>query len=164
MVSQWKWWAGRMAAAARWKGPAAPAMKSFKSKFGLPVLRDYRVAAPEEFWVKFPVNTELEGKSLINPKRLAGLSMALGTSDPDALAVVCRNLEGGAEIGCVGAFREPSVSTNAPSAFEYPVEVTDAVASWVEKKFVYGPVKREQVPAGVKISGIMCRPKPNGSA
>ena len=164
MVSQWKWWARRMAAAAQWEGPAAPALKIFKSKFGLPVLRDYRVAAPEEFWVKFPVNTELEGKSLINPKRLAGLSIALGTSDPDALAVVCRNLEGGAEIGCVGAFREPSVSTNAPSAFEYPVEVTDAVASWVEKKFVYGPVKREQVPAGVKISGIMCRPKPNGSA
>ena len=84
-----------MAPAARWKGPAAPAMKSFTSKFGLPVLRDYRVAAPEEFWEKFLVNRELEGKSLINPKRLAGLSMALGISDPEALAVVCRNLEGG---------------------------------------------------------------------
>ena len=53
-----------MAAAARWKGPAAPAMKSFKSKFGLPVLRDYRVAAPGEFWEKFPVNRELHRREV----------------------------------------------------------------------------------------------------
>ena len=64
----------------------------------------------------------------------------------------------------MGEFRHASVSSNAPSAFEFPVEVTDAVASWVDKKFVFGPVRREDVPEGVKISGIMCRRKPNGSA
>ena len=138
--------------------------RSFQGKFGLPVLRDYRAAAPEEFWDSFPVNNEMSGKSLVSPSRLRGLAMALGVSDPAALEKVCSNLEGGAEIGCVGEFRHASVSSNAPSAFEFLVEVTDAVASWVDKKFVFGPVRREDVPEGVKISGIMCRRKPNGSA
>ena len=69
--------------------------RSFQGKFGLPVLRDYRAAAPEEFWDSFPVNNEMSGKSLVSPSRLRGLAMALGVSDPAALEKVCSNLEGG---------------------------------------------------------------------
>ncbi len=32
-----------------------------------------------------------------------------------------------------------------------------------DKGFLYGPVREDEVPAGAKISGIMVRPKPNGS-
>ena len=61
----------------------------------MPVLHDYRAAAPEEFWDSFPVNNEMSGKSLVSPSRLRGLAMALGVSDPAALEKVCSNLEGG---------------------------------------------------------------------
>lgn len=41
--------------------------------------------------------------------------------------------------------------------------MTDAVASWVTKGFVRGPVNLDQVPEEAKVNGIMCRPKPDGS-
>jgi hypothetical protein len=41
--------------------------------------------------------------------------------------------------------------------------VTDAIADWVTKGYAFGPVKEEQLPATAKVSGILVRPKPNGS-
>lgn len=80
------------------------------------------------------------------------------------LDLACFELEVGADIGCVGRFREPSHSKNAPSAFEYAAEVTESIASWTAKGLVRGPLEENEVPANAKINGIMCRPKPNGSA
>jgi len=77
---------------------------------------------------------------------------------------VCERIRNGANIGCKGNFRSASSSTNAPSAYQYGAEVSDAIAAWVDKGFAYGPVTRDQVPPDAKINGIMVRPKPNGSA
>jgi hypothetical protein len=41
--------------------------------------------------------------------------------------------------------------------------VTDAIAEWVAKGYAFGPVTAAEVPAAAKVSGIMVRPKPNGS-
>ncbi len=41
--------------------------------------------------------------------------------------------------------------------------MTDAIATWVKKGFVRGPIEIESVPADAKINGIMVRPKPDGS-
>jgi len=136
----------------------------FKSKFGLPKLDDYSTAAPAEFWESFPVNRDRGGGSLLNAARLEGLVLSTGVTDPAMLELVCKDLKEGADIGCRGKYRERSVSKNAPSAYEYPEEVTDAVAGWVHEKFALGPLTAAEVPPGAKINGIMCRPKPNGSA
>ena len=72
-------------------------------------------------------------------------------------------IERGADIGCRGAARLPSRSSNAASAFDCGPQVTDAIAEWVQKGYAYGPVDATAVPPGAKISGIMVRPKPNGS-
>ena len=90
--------------------------------------------------------------------------MLLGTSDRDRFGKVMADLKRGADIGCQGPARNPTFSTNAPSAFQFPREVTDAVASWVHGKVAFGPVPVQLVPANAKINGIMCRQKPNGSA
>jgi hypothetical protein len=63
--------------------------------------------------------------------------------------------------GCVGC-REPTRSGNAASALEAGEQVTDAVASWVKKGFVRGPLAPACIPADAKVSGLMCRPKPVG--
>jgi len=99
----------------------------------------------------------------LNGKRLKQLADALGCSDQDRLARVLQYVEKGADIGCRGQARLPSKSSNAASAFEYGPQVSDAVAEWVQKGYVFGPVDAEAVPATAKISGIMVRPKPNGS-
>jgi hypothetical protein len=41
-------------------------------------------------------------------------------------------------------------------------QLTDAVASWVKKGFVWGPLPLSEVPEGAKVNGLMCRPKPDG--
>jgi hypothetical protein len=137
-------------------------MKSFKPKMDLPVLADYSAVPPPSFWAKFPRNFA-RGKSMISATGLRSIAMAVGTSDPDRLDLVCRDLVQGADIGCRGEFRRPSRSGNAPSALECAREVTDAVASWVAAGFAIGPFTAEETPPDVKVSGIMTRPKPNGS-
>ena len=142
--------------------PDLPAAKVFKPKVPLPVLGDYSMDPGEQFWKEFPRNYQ-PGKSLISAVRLRGLAMAVGVTDVARLDIVCNDLRVGANIGCTGAYREPSRSANAPSALEFPREVTDAVASWVLAGFAVGPFEEEAVPADVKVNGIMTRPKPNGS-
>jgi len=142
--------------------PAPPAMKIFKPKIALPVLTDYSVPPPAAFWDAFPKNYA-RGKSLISASKLRGIALGVGTGDPGRLEVVCRDLEKGADIGCRGAYRLASRSGNAPSALEFPREVTDAVASWVAAGFAIGPFSEADTPEDVKINGIMTRPKPNGA-
>ena len=70
----------------------------------------------------------------------------------------------GASIGCRGEARLPSRSTNAPSAYEFGRQVSDALAAWVKQGFVMGPFKEGEVPKDAKISGIMVKIKPSGAA
>jgi len=158
-LEMWMAWAVEVAAA---PVPAGPPAKVFKPKVPLPTLESYEGDPGAEFWEQFPVNKK-PGKSLISAVKLRGLVMAVGTGDADRLALVCKDLTVGADIGCTGRWRGPSRSSNAPSAMEFPREVTDAVASWVAAGFAIGPFEEDQVPEGVKVSGIMTRPKPNGA-
>jgi hypothetical protein len=80
------------------------------------------------------------------------------------LEIICQDLTNGADIGCKGNFRQSSTSTNAPSAYEFGPEVTDAIAEWVSQGFAAGPFDTADRPTNAKVSGIMCRQKPNGSA
>ena len=158
-----RFWQERAVAVVDGLQPARVEKKVFQPKFNLPVLADYKGDPGEDFWNMFPKNNEMWGTSSISADRLMKRVAAVGTSDGERLKVVCGDLRAGADIGCEGGCRRASKSTNAPSAYEYPAQVTDAVASWVSKGFVYGPVAAEDVPAVAKVNGIMCRPKPNGS-
>jgi len=141
-----------------------PKPKIFKPKYRLPFIQDYRKPAGLEFWEVFPSRPPGPGLSLIDEKALCAVAAEAGKTDWPELEMVCGDIRCGANIGCEGPFREASESSNAPSAFEYAAQVTDSIASWIDKGFVFGPLGRNDLPQGVKISGIMCRPKPNGSA
>jgi hypothetical protein len=106
----------------------------------------------------------MEAKSLVCPAKLRQLAINLDCGAHPLLNVVCKDLTDGADIGCVGQPRSASVSTNAPSAYDFAPEVTDAVADWVTQGFAAGPFHPKDRPTGAKVSGIMCRQKPNGSA
>ena len=137
-------------------------MKKFVPKNGLPRLTDYKGNPGQQFWDKFPINLVADEASLIKVDKLYELGSKLGTVDQDRLEKACKDLRHGADIGCKGAVRGPSRSTNAASAFEHPEQVTDAVATWAVKRFVYGPVPLGLVPVDAKVNGIMVRPKPDG--
>jgi len=154
-------WLARAVLVLSWVAPV-PAVKQFKPKNNLPLLDDYSVPAPAAFWQQFPVNKLTERPALIDHVKLRALAEKVGISGRSAEEVYAA-LEHGADIGCVGDCRAASRSGNSPSSFEYGRQVTDAVATWIKKGFVRGPVDLAAVPAQAKVNGIMCRPKPDGS-
>jgi len=95
---------------------------------------------------------------------LRQLASQLGGGNHPLLEAVCNDLTNGADIGCKDPFRAASYSSNAPSALAFGPEVTDAIADWVEQGFAAGPFHPRHRPGNAKVSGIMCRQKPNGSA
>ena len=138
--------------------------KIFKAKFpGLPHLSDYRVPAPEAYWRLFPSNLLCPTKATVNAEAFKQLADTLGCSDWDRLARVLHRCQRSAEIGCNGEFRMPSRSSNSSNAYEFGLEISDAIASWISKGYAYGPVLPSEVPGSAKISGIMTRVKPDSS-
>ena len=147
-----------------WAAPPlpAPSRKTFQAKNALPRLRSYREDPVPGFWEKFPVNKEAAGWSLIKGDKLRVLAERVGYRGAQ-LDLLLKDLGSGADVGCRGSSRKATWSGNAASAYEFGEQVTDAVASWVVNGFVMGPVDRADLPGGVKVNGIMCREKPNGS-
>lgn len=144
--------------------PALPPPKTFKPKHVIPAISDYKAAQSPDFWAGFPKNDSLVGKSTICPQKLRNLAWSVGFKNQHLVDTVCKDLTDGADIGCRGAARAASVSTNAPSAFDFPAQITDAVADWLVSGFAAGPFDPALRPANAKINGMMCRQKPNGSA
>ena len=141
----------------------APLQKTFIPKFVLPVVLDYQADPGEVFWEAFPSYRSLGGRPLISPTSLLSIGLASGIANVAGLDVVYQDLLSGANIGCSGTAREPTRSGNAPSCWDFSEHITDAVAGWIQKKFVAGPFLEAELPVSAKVNGIMCRPKPNGS-
>ena len=144
MIDFWKQRAG---AVAEGGVLGAPPKKALKSKYGLPAGCDGRTDPGKEFWGKFPRQREQTGTVLVTAMKLMSLALAVGGVDMDMVKLVCVDLEQGADIGCRGGARGPTVSGNAASCQQYPEQITDAVGSWLEKGFAAGPFSREEVPA-----------------
>jgi len=139
-------------------------MKIFKPKFALPLLADYKNPPAAAFWDNFPKQLTMDATSLVCPLKLKALAERFGCHKHPTFNAIYKDLTLGADIGCSGAARLPTVSTNAPSAFQFGPEVTDSIADWVTQKFAAGPFDPADRPPNAKVNGIMCRQKPNGSA
>jgi len=154
-------WLLSLAALAHWAVPE-PVQKVFKPKNNLPVLESYSAPAPPSFWLQFPSNAARSKASMIDHVKLWALAVRTGLADRNAREI-CDWIQHGASVGCKEPFRGPTRSKNAATAVQYGRQVTDAVATWVRKGFVRGPVDLAEIPASAKVNGIMCRPKPDGS-
>ena len=79
--------------------------------------------------------------------------------------LVTRDLKEGVRLGVKEEFKVSSVSNNAASSMEYGEQVTDALVGWLHEGFAIGPFDTEEVPfEKTRISGVMCKIKPTGSA
>ena len=141
----------------------APPKKELGSKYKLPAGCDGSTDPGAEFWGKFPRKRDQKGTVLVTAMKLMSLALAVGGVDMRMVELVCQDLEQGADIGCRGVARGPTVSGNAASCRQYPEQITDAVGGWLEKGFAAGPFSKEEVPAQAKVNGMMCRPKPSGA-
>jgi len=139
-------------------------MRDFKPKNPeIPAMKCYKYISDKHFWDTFPKNYNEVGKSNIDPVSLKRLIDTYGTKDEKRTKLVIDRLTNGAEIGCVGNARNPTVQQNNKEALTYGRQVTDSVASWIKDGYVMGPVDEENVPATAKINGILTRVKPNGA-
>jgi hypothetical protein len=106
---------------------------------------------------------EEDVQSSMSHQQLSKLADELGVSDRPRLERVLERLMNGADIGCTGVFRAPSQCDNSKDSYKNGRQVTDAIASWIHKKFVYGPVSEEDLPATAKVNCILTREKPDGT-
>ena len=148
--------------------PAMPPMKEFKAKMGLQKLQDYKKPPLANFWSSWPKRTfeqALPSKSWVNSGRLRELAMKYQYSDWARLERVCHRLDHGANIGCNGRARLPTIGTNAISAYTFGDRVCDTLAKMIKDGIMVGPLDEEEIPwEGITISPIMVRLKPNGTA
>lgn len=140
-----------------------PPPKVFKPKHNLTKLDSYTEAAPDWFWYQFPKNLNSPGKPRINHCRLEELAVQNNFKDRKLLNKICKGIREGENIGCTGPSRNSSWSTNAPTSIQFGEQVTDAIADWIKKGFAYGPIDISEAPSDIKVNGIMCKEKPNGS-
>ena len=161
----WHKWRRVFAEAALAEPAVAEVPVQFVPRFPeIPTQTCYKVVSDKKFWDKFPENKTFSAKPGICSEALQAMVAEMGCSDIKRVDRVIGYLEKGADIGCRGRYRCPSVSGNAASAYECGAEVTDAIASWIADGYAAGPVDEEDVPAEAKVSGIMVRKKPNGAA
>ena len=139
-------------------------LKKFVPKFNLPLLENYDLPAPQNYWCHWPKNYKLEQESKINFELFRKLAVDAGFEDRELLEVVYSDLKYGAHIGCKGHYREPTISKNAPSAFEYGDRVSDSICEWLQAGYAAGPFEFDEIPENAKISGLMVKLKPTGKA
>ena len=131
-------------------------------------LDDYREAPSREWWSSFPKLTWKEGKILksqVNPTKLFMMATRIDYPDIATVMEIVNDIKNGCDIHCRGENLCPSLSLNAPSAYENGEKVTDAVANGIFRGIMIGRMEEEEVPFdSIKVNGIMVKLKPDDSA
>ena len=142
--------------------------KVFKSKHNMPKLDDYAKKPPDGFWnnvekVTWEDVSRIEGG--INADMLESMARQVDSLDKAMLDRVLSYVKNGARLGVSMECQVSSTSSNAASVLEHGEEVTDALVDWLHQRFVIGPFDPDNIPfENCKISGLMCKMKPNGKA
>ena len=86
----------------------------------------------------------------------------------DKVRYICGFLKEGASLGVQGEGQWPSAGKNNSLVLDFDARVADSLQGGIEDGYLCGPLTKEEVdmiwPEGVKISPMMVRLKPNGSA
>ena len=137
---EWTWFLGK-------PEPAESPKKLFISKHKTPLLLDYSLKAPESWWEDWPTLNWQDAKGMkssIDPVKMLGWARKAGHPDLGTVMEIVKDLRQGCDLGTRGEYLCPSVSTNAPSAYEYGDRVTDTIVDGIKKGIMMGPMKEEQ--------------------
>ena len=152
------------------KLPMLPLTKKvFKPKHpNVPLLSTYSTSPPLEFWEKIPKVTWEEGrkvKSPINATALFAEASRINYPDMATVMEIVNDVKYGCDIVCRGENLCPSVSSNAPSAYEHGEKITDAIVDGLHKRIMFGPMDEHEIPfESIKVNGMMVKLKPDNSA
>jgi hypothetical protein len=152
----------------------APPLKQFTPKCrNLDILEHYSGSKDlgEEYWSKWDKKdyTHRQG-SMVDHEALKRVAARLGYKDMGKVDLICNFLEhgAGASLGVEGEGRMPSMGDNNATCYQYGSRVADSLQAGINDGYLCGPLAIEEVdniwPEGVKVSPMMVRLKPNGSA
>ena len=150
----------------------APPLKSFTPKCqNLDILEDYSRTPDlgEEYWAKWDKKAYQERSgSMVDHVALERVANRIGYKDMAKVKHICSFLEQGASLGVEGEGRMPSQGQNNATVNEYGSRVADSLQAGINEGYLCGPLTQQEVtelwPEGVKVSPMMVRLKPNGSA
>ena len=149
-----------------------PPLKNFTAKCkNLEIMKEYSgsVDLDEDYWSKWDKKeyTPTHG-SMVDHKALKRVAVRLGYKDMKKVDFICGFLEHGADLGVEEEGRLPSKGDNNATCYEYGDRVADSLQAGLNDGYLCGPLTRSEVdaiwPEGVKVSPMMVRLKPNGSA
>ena len=157
-----------------WTTPLAalPPPKQHKFKFELPRLASYAAQdVPHSFWEKWeklPLPKALaENKSWISSSALRQAALVREVVVDERFEEVCRILDEGAEIGCVGRGRLPTQARNAKQVLDHGPIICDVLQDWVKQGIAAGPLSwaelQDNFGPDYTVNGLTTRPKPNGA-
>ena len=95
----------------------------------VPKLVDYSKVAPTSWWQHWPHLSWQQGmliKSSINPVKMVAWASKAGHPDMGTVMEIAKDVRMGCDLGTRGEFLCPSVSSSAPSAYEFG----DGVMEW----------------------------------
>ena len=155
--------------AQNWELPPLPEPVNFKPKYNLPHLDDYsKDRFPASYWSKWTKRTldmVLPGSSWVSSDCLRELADRANFPHTKMLERVCNRLDKGANVGCEGRGRLPTVANNSKHVYEFGDRISDALQDWICEGIAAGPLKEEELkrlgqhytvnPLGAKL-------KPNG--
>ena len=157
-----------------WRTPvkALPPPKKHKFKFQLPRLSSYAAQdVPESFWAqwsKLPLSKGLaENKSWISSSALREAAKSRGVMMDERMEKVCKILDEGADLGCVGRGRLPTQARNVKQVLDHGDIICDVLQDWVKQGIAAGPLSWSEVQDNFgpdyTVNGVTTRPKPNGA-
>ena len=144
-------------------------MKEFTQKHKeIPVLENYDGVLPDGYWAnwtKRSFNSLTPARSWICPEKLEALAKEVRYNDKVRLARVLDRLRNGANLGCKGSARLPTMMPNGTSAAEYGVRLADSLQDWIKEGIAWGPLLKEEMPwQNYTVNPMQVRLKPNGKA
>jgi len=141
--------------------PAMPSItaKKFDKKFPeIPTLKNYRAAAPKEFWEKFPskeIPKKIETRIDVAAFEMAVMEAEAGWTSHQrerARKAICNLMEGASAFQLQDL--PPIKVANAESAFKYGEAITDSLAGFVKAGYMAGPFSAPPV-ARFRVNSLM---------
>ena len=131
---------------------------------GIPVLQDYSISDfGDEYWNTWPRNPFKKSvESWINPDSLVEMAKNCGYPKMDWVKQTASDLRTGKRLGFTGAGRIPCEASNLKSAAANGRRTADALADWISKGLVCGPLLPSELPELVRVSPMGAVDKPNG--
>ena len=135
----------------------------------IPILDNYTGILSDsywEHWTKRTYQSLMPVKSCICQVEIEKTAKSLGyTGNEERLKRIIRRLRIGADIGCKGTGRLPTLQKNSRSTLAYGDRVADSLQGWIVDGLCFGPLREDELPwIDYSCNPITVKLKPNGKA